>query len=448
MTNQSGGTISGVAVGVFVGGAGTVTNSGTISGAASVVFAGSGTHTLTLQTGSTLTGAATGSTASGATNALILQGQGTANNNFVNFKTLNAQGSGNWTLGGNSTFGDTMVSSGTLSVTGALTSTTLEIASAGQLNDAGAVTVTGAVTNRGNLTINGVTMRIVSAGGTFTQLAGGTTTLLNGGVLDPSNIVVQNGVFGGSGSMVGDVSITGGTVEAGGGPGGSLKILGNYSQTGGEIVFDIDPNGVGGFLETTLNFDPSFTFGISNTKIVFDFLDGANAQQFVADGLLDLNTFFGLTGDSPFCSELNCGTRLSGYQLRQQRSWANDHGIRSRERRHRSHDKRRAGARNMGAAHHRDARPWRPQATPAQSKSDNLNAFAHRDGDRKWLACTGPSLRPQSPDGVYGPISTEGHRTDETIGSSIVSLERATTTRAQRYLLRSAAFCCVPPANP
>ena len=36
---------------------GTVTNSGTISGAASVVFAGSGTNTLTLQTGSTLVGA-------------------------------------------------------------------------------------------------------------------------------------------------------------------------------------------------------------------------------------------------------------------------------------------------------------------------------------------------------------------------------------------------------
>jgi hypothetical protein len=263
-----------------------------------------------LQTGSTLTGAASGSTASGATNALILQGQGTANNNFVNFKTLNAEGSGDWTLGGNSTFGDTMVSSGTLSVTGALTSTTLEIAAAGKLNDAGAVTVTGAVTNSGNLTINGVTMHVVGAGGTFTQLAGGTTTLLNGGVLDPSNIVIQNGTFGGSGSMVGDVSITGGSVEARAAPGGSLKILGNYSQTGGEIVFDIDPNGVGGFLETTLVLDPSFAIGVSDTKIVFDFLQGANAQQFIADDLLNLNTFFGLTGGGQFCSEMNCASVL------------------------------------------------------------------------------------------------------------------------------------------
>jgi hypothetical protein len=301
-------TITGGHFGLYMGGGGTVTNSGTISGAASVEFAGSGAHTLTLQTGSTLTGGAYGSTASGATNALILEGQGTANNNFGNFQSLNAEGSGTWTLGGHSSFGDTMVSTGILSVTGALTSKTLEIAAHAELNDGGAVTVTGAVTNRGNLTINGVTMQVVGAGGTFTQVAGGTTTLLNGGVLDPANIVVERGVFGGSGSMVGDVSVTGGTVQPGGGPDASLTFLGAYSQTGGEIVFDIDPNGVGGFLETTLNFDPSFTIGISNTKVVFDFLEGANAQQFIADGLLSLDTFFGTTGGGQFCTEVNCGT--------------------------------------------------------------------------------------------------------------------------------------------
>ncbi len=312
LTNQSGGTISGAGFGVyFSGGSGSATNAGTISGgAASVVFAGSGTNTLTLQTGSTLNGAALGSTASGATNALILQGRGTASNNFVNFNSLNAEATGVWTLGGNSTFGDTMVSTGTLSVTGALTSTTLEILATAQLNDTGDVSVDGAVANRGNLTINGVTMHVGGAGGTFTQLAGGTTTLLNGGVLDPSNIVIESGVFGGGGSMVGDVSVTGGTVEPGGGPGGSLRFLGNFSQTGGEIVFIVDPNGVGGFLETTLVFDPSFTIGISNTKIVFDFVNGANASQFIADDLLNLNTFFGLTGGGQYCAELNCGSVL------------------------------------------------------------------------------------------------------------------------------------------
>ena len=65
--------------------AGTVTNAGTITGTGgtSVAFNGTGTNTLTLQTGSVLNGDAVGSTASGATNNLILQGRGRADNNFV-----------------------------------------------------------------------------------------------------------------------------------------------------------------------------------------------------------------------------------------------------------------------------------------------------------------------------------------------------------------------------
>ncbi len=305
------GTITGGHFGLYIGGGGAVTNSGKIAGGtASVVFGGSGTNTLTLQTGSTLFGAASGSTVSGATDGLILQGHGTASNNFANFETLNAEGSGAWTLSGNSSFGDAMVSSGTLSVTGVLTSQTLEIAGSAQFDDDGAVAVTGAVTNGGNLTINGVTMHVVGAGGTFTQLAGGTTTLQNGGVLDPSTIVIQNGVFGGSGSITGDVSVTGGAVKPGAGPGGSLTFLGAYSQTGGEIVFDIDPNGAGGFLETNLIFDPNLAIGLSDTTLVFDFLNGANARQFIAGDLLNLDTFLGLTGGGAFCAELNCGTVL------------------------------------------------------------------------------------------------------------------------------------------
>ena len=85
-----------------------MTNAGTISGTiASVEFAGSGASTLTLETGSALSGDAIGSTASGATNALVLEGHGTANNIFDNFNTLDVQANGNWTLGGDSTFGAT-----------------------------------------------------------------------------------------------------------------------------------------------------------------------------------------------------------------------------------------------------------------------------------------------------------------------------------------------------
>jgi hypothetical protein len=119
VTNKGGGTITGVVDGVYIAGGGTVTNAGTISGTiASVEFAGSGTNTLTLETGSTLIGDAIGSTASGATNALVLEGHGTASNNFDNFNTLDVQANASWTLGGDSTFGATTVSSGTLIVAG------------------------------------------------------------------------------------------------------------------------------------------------------------------------------------------------------------------------------------------------------------------------------------------------------------------------------------------
>ena len=121
VTNHSGGTIRGTDFGLVVTGnsAATVTNAGAISGTmASVEFFGTGANTLTLQTGSTLTGDAKGSTASGATNALVLQGNGTANNNFDNFNTLDVQANASWTLGGDSTFGATTVSSGKLVVAG------------------------------------------------------------------------------------------------------------------------------------------------------------------------------------------------------------------------------------------------------------------------------------------------------------------------------------------
>jgi hypothetical protein len=124
VTNNSGGTIRGIGFGLFVTGnsAATVTNAGAISGTiASVEFDGTGANTLTLQTGSTLTGDAIGSTAGGATNALVLQGKGTANNNFDNFNTLDVQANASWTLGGDSTFGATTVSSGKLVVAGDLT---------------------------------------------------------------------------------------------------------------------------------------------------------------------------------------------------------------------------------------------------------------------------------------------------------------------------------------
>ncbi len=197
VTNQSGGSISGE-TGVYIYGVGTVTNAGTISGSlASVEFAGAGANTLTLQTGSTLVGDAIGSTAGGATNALVLQGTGTANNNFLHFNTLNVQASGDWTLGGTSTIGATTVSTGKLIVTGPLTSA-FTINSGGTLQGS-----TSTLLAQGGVTDEGTLVFDQASDGTFANAINGSGGLVkqNAGVLTLTGT-----------SSVGSTTVSGGTL--------------------------------------------------------------------------------------------------------------------------------------------------------------------------------------------------------------------------------------------
>ena len=120
ITNETGATISGNTIGISMGSNASIINAGTIEATAangrSVSFTGTGTNTLTLQTGSVLKGTAFGSTAiGGATNNLVLQGNGSANNNFVGFNSLDVQQGSNWILSGNAEVG-TVTINGTLTV--------------------------------------------------------------------------------------------------------------------------------------------------------------------------------------------------------------------------------------------------------------------------------------------------------------------------------------------
>ncbi len=142
-TVTNSGSITGASLGVFITtNAGTVTNSGSISGTtASVEFGGGGANSLTLETGSSLTGEVIGSKAGGATNALVLQGTGTAANTFLNFNSLSIQSGAGWSLGGTSTFGSATDSGGNLTV-------------AGDLTISGGVTGSGAITLGAGATLN------------------------------------------------------------------------------------------------------------------------------------------------------------------------------------------------------------------------------------------------------------------------------------------------------
>jgi len=159
-----------------------------------------GNDTLTLRTGSLITGLADGGT---GTDGVILEGTGTASNAFANFETLRMTGT-DWTWSGTGAFGNTQVESGVLRVSGTLTSpvtvqagTQLHIGTgaasgtvAGDITDNGAVvfnrsdalSYAGVISGTGSVTKNGAGTLTLTANNTYTG-----ATIINEGVLAFSN---------------------------------------------------------------------------------------------------------------------------------------------------------------------------------------------------------------------------------------------------------------------
>ena len=117
------------------------------------------------------------------------------------------------------------------------------------------------------------------------------------------------------GTVIGDMTIKGGVVKVGASP-DALVIHGNYTQTGGAIHFEVDPDGIGGFLTSALVFDPTDLLDISQTKIDFQFLNGADPLGFANAGEFNLDTFFRIDdpnapgGTDPLSSILGNGILL------------------------------------------------------------------------------------------------------------------------------------------
>ncbi len=170
---------------------------------------------------------------------------------------------------------------------------------------AGSTTIQGLM-SQGSITIQGGQF-VIASGATaeanfYTQTAGSTT--IDNGTLDPTAVKITGGSFGGTGTVIGNVTVNAATLQVGLGTGsagsaGALHIAGNYLQSGGSVVFEIDPNGTGGFAESTLLLDPGHTTTISNANVVFDFLGGANPLAFYKSGDFNSNTFFTESAGSP-----------------------------------------------------------------------------------------------------------------------------------------------------
>ncbi len=219
VANASGGVISASKYGVHITGGGSVSNAGTISGGAgSVVFSGAGANTLTLQTGSSLTGAAIGSTAAGATNALVLQGTGSADNSFQNFGTLTVKASGDWTLGGDLAIATTEVASGKLIVTGALASA-FTIDAGGTLQGGVAnLLAQGTIADNGTLafsqTGSGAYAGAIEGSGAIVAQTTGTLTL--SGTSQVASTTVATGTLAVTGALTSAFTIdTGATLQGG-----------------------------------------------------------------------------------------------------------------------------------------------------------------------------------------------------------------------------------------
>jgi hypothetical protein len=136
--------------------------------------------------------------------------------------------------------------------------------------------------------------------GNYVQFAATAVTTLNGGTLDPPAIDISGGTFGGTGTVEGDLTLSGsGTLQVGNAPGDQLTIDGSYSQTGGELVFDVGPNGSGGFTESTLNLSGAVDIGSAN--ILFDFVGGATLADLSG---FNIDAFFTGSGGASLLAHL------------------------------------------------------------------------------------------------------------------------------------------------
>jgi hypothetical protein len=164
------------------------------------------------------------------------------------------------------------------------------------------VTITGNATNSGSVTINGTTANL-TVDGTYTQAGSGATTLLNGGTFDPPAIDIEGGTFGGAGTVEGPATLSDDSTLQVGDPTGQLVLSGDYSQNGGEIIFDIESDGNGGFLESSVDFDSGANVTIDDANIVFDFIGEADPTAFSDGGLFNIDTFFTASDQSNFFTD-------------------------------------------------------------------------------------------------------------------------------------------------
>ncbi|MGK7325852.1 autotransporter-associated beta strand repeat-containing protein [Salmonella enterica] len=198
------GAISGDTNGVTISGSGnTLTNQGKITGGTNAILISSGSknNTLTLNTGTEISGSITdGNNSASANNNLILDGEGTLGSSISGLNSVTS--SGDWTLSG-----ATMNLSGT-------TNSALWVKS-------GTLIVNGAMTAKGATVDSGTTLQIGN---------GGTLGAFNGDIVDNGTLTFNRSDAAAYGSVI---SGSGNVVKQGG---GELTLSNNNSYSGGTTI--------------------------------------------------------------------------------------------------------------------------------------------------------------------------------------------------------------------
>ncbi len=221
-TLANAGAILGDTNGVTISGSGnTLTNQGKITGGTNAVLINSGSknNTLTLNTGTEMSGSITdGNNSASANNNLILDGEGTLGSSISGLNSVTS--SGDWTLSGatmnlsGTTNSALWVKSGTLILNGAMTAkgatvdsgTTLQIGNGGTLG-----AFNGDIVDNGTLTFNrsdaAVYGSVISGSGNVVKQGGGELTLSNNNSYSGGTTIAEGTLTATAGGALGSGNI-------------------------------------------------------------------------------------------------------------------------------------------------------------------------------------------------------------------------------------------------
>ncbi|ECI7803119.1 AIDA autotransporter-like protein ShdA, partial [Salmonella enterica subsp. enterica] len=221
-TLANAGAILGDTNGVTISGSGnTLTNQGKITGGTNAVLINSGSknNTLTLNTGTEMSGSITdGNNSASANNNLILDGKGTLGSSISGLNSVTS--SGDWTLSGatmnlsGTTNSALWVKSGTLILNGAMTAkgatvdsgTTLQIGNGGTLG-----AFNGDIVDNGTLTFNrsdaAVYGSVISGSGNVVKQGGGELTLSNNNSYSGGTTIAEGTLTATAGGALGSGNI-------------------------------------------------------------------------------------------------------------------------------------------------------------------------------------------------------------------------------------------------